>query len=1339
MKRFYGVAVPRSATKACRENLTTQDETDLVTAHLKPNYAYFGAIDKTLAGFCILDDEGDDYHLLDLREPKGKVWFQDHETRETWVRFATVEDWVEFEEELAKARRTDDDVDDLYAQYRPKKSKAKPATQPTSAELLARYQWLVQFFAQPLKGVKRAPRDYAESAAEIYYGYWKSHRRANTAFKKETKLLANDPHLAIYWLLHFTLVGDDARRAEVVGAVKSTKTPLVKAFVDTFGELGLRGTLKVLKDFTARRSFFAYILAFQEKTVRLADVLRAFQIDPKDEGLRKALQVARSASELGESGWAVVESELAGLRGVGVTYLQARVDQFRETKSSRAGAFLKAFLKGGEPLVFGPAIHDLLPSLETDPKAKADLSAAGATLMAFDAYSAAHCAIALAGETKPKKRKELEGMLRSIEEIGTIVAGLVADDTKVKHAAKRARKKLAAAQQVLLAMRVLSRADAFEGDSLTWAIDVMLGAAHPEREALLIRGVTTVGEAGVRAIKKRLRGATKNDAIDLLTRVIEVDEGEGDFLSGYHLGQVKEAAANALSPHAHDKAVFARLIAVLDGEGREEGKEAILDELWDRRSKHHMLKTMTASQAQTAVSKMIALIKKGNHVAGHSLFYFDHPGAEATLIAALEEGGHEEVVANCYAALRYIGKPSSYTAILSMLYTEKTEFWRLCDAVEEIFSAKIHKQALAMLKKKPSARAANNYAASMVEFVKKPEPLIDLADLVLGWQLEKKDERGWLKWIFLTATKAAIDTKKNDKARAFWAAAEAISESPKSLYWDIDRDSPWHSPFEDKALRKKLDGLLSGKADRQKQQAKAGAAQAKRAGKPKKASNKLLEELAGGAVATRIFVDVETHEVLFRDASGEAHYYDGFEVTEPPFALDGHCLRNAGTFLTKGNPAKLDERVVFWDSSARRMREWIRCGARVVSWGDANNTHFYSERQSPWSAWCVGLAFGNATAAAEFMARVRANPEKGFAENDPWYVTGKGAILRTYHTGTKSTMTGILEAEWIHEKKSFPTPAEAIEAFEAQELKWFKAGRFISCIEWMDRHRKPTERALIDYFHTRRRSDGKSVVWHMDAFREMQKELKAHGVLGDDVAVQIGKAAPAKDIAALEKALKSKLPETLKELWGEIGSVRWRVGERGLRLLSPKEVLARRDAMRERSAIWIEKMSPGEKKLLGARFEALHVLVEDQDDKPVTVWTDKSTKDGRVFTHLNPGKPTKDLWWEKSLAWILCTQLTRDFVEALAEERPELRMICFGMRPNPDAVKKRLELKSGSSAKFWEAICDDVNKMVATRYGKVGSNGSVSIKQFPDAAAAKAAFDDGIAKKKKKGYKAKRA
>lgn len=117
VSRFYGLPITPQMRAASVEGLTGPSSGDLVNDHLRINYSYFGAIDKTLSGFFILDSEGDNYTLLDVRGD-GRVWWQDHETRELYPQFDSLEDWTSFTAEVA-AGGDEDKLRDAYRTGRP--------------------------------------------------------------------------------------------------------------------------------------------------------------------------------------------------------------------------------------------------------------------------------------------------------------------------------------------------------------------------------------------------------------------------------------------------------------------------------------------------------------------------------------------------------------------------------------------------------------------------------------------------------------------------------------------------------------------------------------------------------------------------------------------------------------------------------------------------------------------------------------------------------------------------------------------------------------------------------------------------------------------------------------------------------------------------------------------------------------------------------------------------------------------------------------------------------------------------------------------------------------------
>ncbi|HEY1551443.1 MAG TPA: WGR domain-containing protein, partial [Kofleriaceae bacterium] len=62
----------------------------------------------------------------------------------------------------------------------------------------------------------------------------------------------------------------------------------------------------------------------------------------------------------------------------------------------------------------------------------------------------------------------------------------------------------------------------------------------------------------------------------------------------------------------------------------------------------------------------------------------------------------------------------------------------------------------------------------------------------------------------------------------------------------------------------------------------------------------------------------------------------------------------------------------------------------------------------------------------------------------------------------------------------------------------------------------------------------------------------------------------------------------------------------------------------------------------------------------------------------------------------------------------------------------RYEFSEGSSNKFWEIKLD--GSSFTTSYGKIGTPGQTTLKQWKDAAEAKKEYDKLVAEKTKKGY-----
>jgi len=65
-------------------------------------------------------------------------------------------------------------------------------------------------------------------------------------------------------------------------------------------------------------------------------------------------------------------------------------------------------------------------------------------------------------------------------------------------------------------------------------------------------------------------------------------------------------------------------------------------------------------------------------------------------------------------------------------------------------------------------------------------------------------------------------------------------------------------------------------------------------------------------------------------------------------------------------------------------------------------------------------------------------------------------------------------------------------------------------------------------------------------------------------------------------------------------------------------------------------------------------------------------------------------------------------------------------------MKQRLEYKDEKSNKFWEV--EVKGKEMVVRYGKIDTEGQVSVKKFASVSGAETAAEKAVAEKVKKGY-----
>ncbi len=1342
--RFYGMDVSPAVAAAVRERLTETESEDLVDAHLGINYAYFGAIDKTLSGFVVLDDEGDNYTLLDLRDGQ-QIWWQDHETRELVLKHDRLEDYVTVR---AALEADDADRETIEAAYRAET--AKTSRLVSSDVLLGRYQWLVWLLAQPLMQ-HGAPMQSADELVRNGIGRfrytWPRREQHDEAFDAEVGELARDPHLAVYWLLHTTVLGDEARRARVTDAIGSSGPPLVRAFSSRFGGLPLAGELPIVPEFRCRRALATLYGGFElspEEISRAA--LRALEIEPGTNTLRNALQVIDGLDK-GHLEESVVADAMARITSStsGIELVLAVLDKRAGvTSSAHADTLARRVDIGTQMWWFALEALWLVHELAFDGEG---LLAATRAIIANDRYHPRALQMAIrAAKLCNEPTTELEADL----EIANAILPALQQIFEQPDSLKDALLPLPELARRALAHRVLQRASINRPDASIAAWAAGLVVADPAGAPLVGAALTSLDtqtQADVIARAKDSIDGAMHPFVEVLLAFLDGPEPpENDLSAKFGMKRGKEAAIAALAPWAHEAALFDRVMQLLERPAGSTTVELICSRLLNPLQKDtYLVPRLDATQAVRLAKAMIAVELRhpqihSRNAAGHQLFRFHHAGAESFLIDALDEystkyadvmgpGGAqldrgktehdelEDVVANLYNAVRGLKTTRARTALLGRLATERRSFWRMGSAIKDTFDDELHAEAMTMLRMKRDARAAGCYAYALVDHVKTSAPLLELAREIVDWTPgDDATERSFFHYALAVGEKAALDAKDYDLVRRTHAA-QAWIEEPALDPDDHAKGKSWKNPLDEPSVVAVLQRVLSGEADTSKQKLAAEGEAARKAGKRNtRISDAQLGELAGAVVQHRLLHDPSTGEIWFRDADRKVYCFDGFGVATPPFEAQAIALGGMRDHL-RGVEA-IDERVLEWDARHAHYRELVRFGSRVViNWGVNNGS---TERQL--------LLFPSVDAAAAAFAQLRAHPPKGYVASDPYYVDGAGAVVRNYYVPLPDGGYNDKRQALSLEVDVLDRDA-AIASHLAKELAWLRDGNAtVLSLEWSSNLRRPQDLTVKEWIAKRFRSDGKSPVWHLRALADLSIYFEAHALVCEGLDLQLGAPAKDEDIDAFEAHRTEPVPESLRTLWRTHGRASWKLGDRGLRLLGPREALARRPAARALGEAYLAKLPPAEAVQASAAFDHLDVLVETLDGTPVTVIADLVRDDGRVFTHA--GTDPSDIWWEVSLSWMLATRLLGELSDALDERMPILARLYYGQRRNPDEQLVYLE-KAGT---FWEITFDPAAAVVATRFGKIGAAGSTTVERV-SLATAPVLVEKKVAEKKKDGYR----
>ena len=812
-----------------------------------------------------------------------------------------------------------------------------------------------------------------------------------------------------------------------------------------------------------------------------------------------------------------------------------------------------------------------------------------------------------------------------------------------------------------------------------------------------------------------------------------------------------EPFIQALLPAGKRPEVFASVEHALAGTSAV-AREAVL-EGWLR--EREGIRAFDDAQVDKLVRMAVTIAEAGDNTndrkaANRALCCAPHPGARHALMDAVRNAStlkNDELRRNLYFGLSSFSHADVLPFLVERMFVEREEYSALLHAIGTHLDHAGHVRVLATLVERaaePDAiHAATVYADTLLYEKKSPRLLIDLARCVIGWQATTNDDARRLRYLFEQATAAALQLMRPDDARAFLARARVLTDSTYSDYRVKARDEKTPTIFGESATKKKIAALDAGKLDQQIAKVRAEADAARAAGTPIDADDARLGTLAGCTVSARFFVEPDTHVVWFFDEVGALHVYDGYNVAQPAFAVSGTggesmsptaMVEFIGAPNAEGFTPTLgiDERALFIDAKAARVRELISLGDRLLVF-DGTGRDMWDRI----SLTALGLKFGTPAEARHTFGRLAATAQ----QVDPWYVEGAGAVRRTYYCPLPDggynedgsarcavlgkTIDAAIDRRCPELDRVFATSDAAVDAMEAWEMRVFAAGGLATEL-WIDREATRPEDTLVSAFLDQRyRDDDQTAAWHLQALGEMFGAIAEAGLapLVPDVHVTVGPPASDTDIAAYQALVPEPLPEPLVEVWREVGAAGFASTEMTARFLSPSELVSRRAELRASLQTFIQT------KLKGAQRKAKLAMIADldvlalRDDKPLIVFdTRQRQRDGRCFCSADSD------WWEKALGWQIATDINVLFHKELQTRLPDVFRLKLGQRASDTTRRAHLE-KAG---KIWEAVVDGAQVLVRTS-GKTLFK--PTIKQLASPAAAAKAFDNAVAAARKKGFR----
>jgi len=684
----------------------------------------------------------------------------------------------------------------------------------------------------------------------------------------------------------------------------------------------------------------------------------------------------------------------------------------------------------------------------------------------------------------------------------------------------------------------------------------------------------------------------------------------------------------------------------------------------------HWVKHLTHGQAAQfahALIEQAEAVTHTDHALGRAFFYFRNPGGLDVFADALKRTITYYTRDEVYDAIYQIPDPRASDILIDRLWHETEAVRDLVFSFHELCVPR-HAEILARLDREPSFHAAWIYGGCQTNWANRPRFLLDVIERVLAWPVSGDPARR--AYMMSCGVKAALELRRYPLAKRL------LTELGDAQTADSPGDrEPVKTLLADDKYTDPLKQLTSGALEAEQQKLLAEVDTLRAAGTPRVGSDDRLGLLAGVTVAVRLHEHAKTREVWFFDTEGVFHFYDGYGIAPPPFDFAVHALVNPWDPTCTSLAAVTAD----WRTEARSLHRAHSSGVEreVLLSGPRLMLRFHGNH-SQYSAWRVFVVtFTDVVVAARMFDALSTNPVASFSVSDPFYVPGKkgGGWVRRYGGDIRASCVGTT-LRWGDTETEHDSPDDALAAYEMHETERIRLGDFPRQIELNDQLRPATDMPMHQFFKDRYRDDDKNAIWHVQALPAFRSALARSELSLDEVEVELGPPASAEDLAAYDAALPEPMHPDLRALWQSIGHASWRVADKGMRLLSPGEVLARRQELRDELAVRVSTLRQ-QRQRDAWPISFLDVLVTD-GDTAVVAW-DIRQQEKDCFDNVQTERLAHP--WRSGLGYVLSESFNADFVEAIKEQFPETKKLMLGQSVAELGGKGKGAAKPAATAK----------------------------------------------------------